>query len=138
MSGSFVQSFSQAVEACCLNSILAKARHIVVSISPRSFGFTVEDDGHGIPANLLLRFAKHTPAGATPGGCLAALANASRLNITSKATAAFETCQVTLANGRVINTGLAAHQRSTQGTVVRIEDLFYSQPVRRKQMTHAR
>ena len=137
-SESTVQSFSQAVAVCCLNSISAKAERIVVSICPRSFSFTVEDDGHGIPANVLLRFANHTPARALQGSSLAALANAGRLNITAKATSAFETFEVTLANGRVTSSGLAAHQRSTQGTVVRIEDLFSCQPVRRKQMTHAR
>ncbi len=137
-SGPMVQSLPRAVEACVTNSISAGASQIAVRISPTSFGFSVEDDGRGIPANVLARLAEQQSAAARRGGSLAALASTGFLTVTSKAASAFETFQVMLANGRAISCGLAAQQRSTQGTVVYVNDLFHSTPVRRKQMTPAR
>ena len=137
-SGPIVQSLPRAVEACVTSSISAGASRIAVRISPLSFGFSVEDDGRGIPANVLARLAEQRSAAARRGGSLAALATAGSLTVTSKAASAFETFQVMLANGRAVNCGLAAQQRSTQGTVVHVHDRFHSTPVRRNQMTHAR
>ena len=137
-SGPIVQSFSHAVEACVTNSISAGASSIAVRISPLSLSFSVEDEGSGIPVSVLPRLAGQHSAAATRGGSLAALATTGCLTVTSKAASAFETYQVALANGRTISCGLAAQQRSTQGTMLHVTDLFHSTPVRRKQMTHAR
>jgi len=137
-SGPIVQSLPHAVEACVNNSIAAGASRVAVRINPSSFGFSVEDDGRGIAVNLLPRLAEQQSAAAHGGGSLAALATTGCLTVTCKAASAFETFQVTLASGRAVSCGLAAQQRSTQGTVVHVSDLFHSTPVRRKQMTHAR
>ena len=136
--GPVVQSLPQAVEACVANSICAGASRIAVRISPLSCGFSVEDDGRGIPANVLLRLAEQQSAAGLRGGSLAALATAASLTVTSKAASAFETLQVTLADGHAVSCGLTAQQRSTQGTVVHVLNLFHSTPVRRKQMTNVR
>ena len=133
-----MQKLAQAVEACIMNSILAQARRIAVSVSPNSSSFSVEDDGHGITASLLPRLAKHVSTGVQRCGSLAALANAGHLTVISKATSCFETFQVTVVHGKITSSGLATQQRSTQGTVVRIKELFQSQPVRKQQMTHGR
>ena len=137
-SGPVVQSLPQAIEACVANSISAGARRIAVRFSPLSFCFSVEDDGHGIPGSMLPCLATWKPAAAQRSSSLASMAGAGRLNITSKAASAFETFQITYADGRAVSSGLAAQQRSTQGTIMQMKDLFHSTPVRRKQMTHNR
>ena len=137
-SGPSVQSLPHAVEACVTNSIASGASHIAVRISPLSFGFIVEDDGRGISASVLPRLANRQSAVALGGDFFADLAATGCLTVASKATSAFDTHRVTLAGGRAISCGLAAQQRSTQGTIVHVTDLFHSTPVRRMQMTHAR
>lgn len=152
-SGCTIQSLSQAAEECICNSIDAGARHIQVQLSPRDLSLVVSDDGRGITAESFGCLAQqHATSkssdlrqpGAGPrtfgyrGTALASMAQSGRLDVTSKAAGAFETHFKALRCGKLLFSGLAAEQRRTQGTVVRLSEFLCDQPVRRRQLTPAR
>ena len=152
-SGCTIQSLSQAAEECVCNGIDAGARHIHVQLSPGTLSLVVTDDGHGIAlesmpclaqqhATSKLSLAQQLDSGLRTlgfrGTALASMAQTGRLDITSKAAGAFETHVKSLRCGKLIFLGLAAEQRRTQGTVVRLSEFLCEQPVRLRQLTPAR
>eukprot|EP00891_Asterochloris_glomerata_P004346 jgi/Astpho2/4346/fgenesh1_pg.00065_%23_28_t len=133
--------------------VLAGASRIEVHINAQQLAFSVEDDGHGIPAaDLSLLGVRHASSklhslqqlqqgSATlgfRGEALASIAERARLEITSKACGAFETHCKILQGGTVLKQGLALQPRMHTGTCVTVKDWLFNQPVLRRQVAKQR
>ena len=143
-----VKSLSQALEELVSNSLDAKATSVDIQIDLSSLNLTISDNGHGIePASFdwlakrhatsKLQTLKQLEHGVATlgfkGEALASLAEASLLQVLSKAKGSFETHTKLLKGGKLVKQGLASKQRQKTGTTVCIKDFMFNQPVRRRQ-----
>lgn len=143
--GEVVERPASVVKELVENALDAGARRIDIRIQRAGQRLIeVRDDGHGIPADeLALAVARHTTSKVTSvqdlfrihtlgfrGEALAAIASVSRLTIISRPPGAPTAAQIQVEAGSVV-----APVRPTAGpvgTLVRVEDLFFNVPARRK------
>ncbi len=143
--GEVVERPASVVKELVENSLDAGASTVVVTV--RGAGkqlIEVTDNGHGIPAGeLTLAVARHaTSKLATAddlfrihtlgfrGEALASIASVSRFTITSRTAEAETGARLRIEGGRAV--GEIEPVGAPVGTTVRVEDLFYNVPARRK------
>jgi len=142
--GEVVERPASVVKELLENALDAKARDIRITV--REAGrrlIEVADDGHGIPADqLALAVARHATSKIQRaddlfhiltlgfrGEALAAIASVSRLTLTSRPPEAEMGARIRVEGGQA---GPVEPVGAPPGTVVRVEDLFYNVPARRK------
>ena len=139
---------AQAVAETVANSLDAGAAHVSVRLHAASLSFTIEDDGHGIPAEAFdlvggrhctskLRSLADVQRGVATlgfrGEAVHSIATvAEQLTVTSRARGSFETHEKAFKGGTVLRSGLAAQQLCRSGTTVAVRGLLFNQPVRRR------
>ncbi len=142
--GEVVERPASVVKELIENALDAGARQIRIRVQGAGQGLIeVTDDGHGIPADELplavMRHATSKLSGAEDlfairtlgfrGEALASIASVSRLTLTSRPAAAEVGARLQVDGGRV---GAVEPVGAPVGTQVRVEDLFYNVPARRK------
>ncbi len=142
--GEVVERPASVVKELVENALDAGARDIRITV--RDAGrrlIEVADDGHGIPAEELpLAVARHATSKIQSaqdlfriltlgfrGEALAAIASVSRLTLTSRPPDAEMGARIRVEGGQA---GPVEPIGAPPGTVVRVEDLFYNVPARRK------
>lgn len=142
--GEVVERPASVVKELIENALDAGARDIRITV--RDAGrrlIEVADDGHGIPADqLALAVTRHATSKIQRaedlfriltlgfrGEALAAIASVSRLTLTSRPAEAETGARIRVEGGRA---GPVEPVGAPPGTVVRVEDLFYNVPARRK------
>ena len=148
-SGCAIQSMAQVLEELVANSLDAGAAEIVAELACGcgQLAVSVHDNGAGIPSTDFaclaeryctskLRTVRELDAGIASlgfrGEALASIAEGSVMEVTSKASGAFETHAKLLSGGRVLRQGLALQQRARQGTSVCVRDFLFNRPVSRR------
>ncbi len=143
--GEVVERPASVVKELIENALDASARRVDVRV--RDSGRTlleVRDDGHGIPRDeLALAVSRHTTSKvATPedlfriqtlgfrGEALAAIGSVSRLTLISRPPEAEMGARIRVEGGKIV--GPVEPVAAPGGTLVRVEDLFYNVPARRK------
>ncbi len=143
--GEVVERPASVVKELIENALDAGARRIHIRV--RGAGrqlIEVADDGHGIPADQLpLAVARHATSKIRSaedlfrimslgfrGEALAAIGSVSRLTLTSRPPDAAMAARIRVEGGRQV--GPVEPVPGPVGTVVRVEDLFYNVPARRK------
>ncbi len=143
--GEVVERPASVVKELVENALDAGARRVEIRV--RDAGRTlieVRDDGHGIPRDeLALAVSRHTTSKvATPedlfriqtlgfrGEALAAIGSVSRLTLISRPPEAEAAARIRVEGGKIV--GPVEPTAAPVGTIVRVEDLFYNVPARRK------
>ncbi len=143
--GEVVERPASVVKELVENSLDAGAKNITITV--RGAGralMEVADDGHGIPAEELpLAVARHATSKLQTaedlfrihtlgfrGEALASIASVSRFTITSRTADAETGARLRIEGGRAL--GPVEPVGAPVGTTVRVEDLFYNVPARRK------
>ncbi len=143
--GEVVERPASVVKELVENSLDASAQAITVTV--RGAGrerIEVADDGHGIPAEELpLAVARHATSKLRQaedlfrihtlgfrGEALASIASVSRFTITSRPATAATAARLRVEGGRALLP--VEPVGAPVGTTVRVEDLFYNVPARRK------
>jgi DNA mismatch repair ATPase MutL len=138
-SGVAVSSIWQALEECVSNSLDAGASEVHVTLAAAEFGFTVADNGAGIPRDDL-QFLGVAHATSKSGGAqllggrgeaLAAICDAAVVEVSTRARGSFETYSAVVRGGAVLKVSLSVEQRPVPGTVVAVRDLLFNRPVLR-------
>jgi DNA mismatch repair protein MutL len=142
--GEVVERPASVVKELLENALDAGATYITITVEGGGQRLIeIADDGSGIPAEeLLLAVKRHATSKLSRaedlfsirslgfrGEALASIASVSRLTLTSRARQAEQGAQVTVEGGR---SGPVEAVGAPAGTVVRVEDLFYNVPARRK------
>ncbi len=143
--GEVVERPASVVKELIENALDAGARRIDVRVQQAGRRLIeVRDDGHGIPADeLALAVARHTTSKVHTledlfhihtlgfrGEALAAIASVSRLTLTSRPPDAPSAAQIRVEAGKII--APVRPVAGPVGTTVRVEDLFFNVPARRK------
>ncbi len=143
--GEVVERPASVVKELVENSLDAGAKQITITV--RGAGrvlMEIADDGHGIPAaELPLAVARHATSKLQTaedlfrihtlgfrGEALASIASVSRFTITSRTADAATGARLRIEGGRAL--GPVEPVGAPVGTTVRVEDLFYNVPARRK------
>ena len=143
--GEVVERPASVVKELVENSLDASAKQITITV--RGAGrvlMEIADDGHGIPAaELPLAVARHATSKLQTaedlfrihtlgfrGEALASIASVSRFTITSRTADAATGARLRIEGGRAL--GPVEPVGAPVGTTVRVEDLFYNVPARRK------
>ncbi len=143
--GEVVERPASVVKELVENSLDAGAKQITITV--RGAGrvlMEIADDGHGIPAEELpLAVARHATSKLQTaedlfrihtlgfrGEALASIASVSRFTITSRTADAETGARLRIEGGRAL--GAVEPVGAPVGTTVRVEDLFYNVPARRK------
>jgi len=142
--GEVVERPASVVKELTENSLDAGATHVSISIEDAGRTLIeVADDGHGIPAaELELAAARHATSKLTlsddlfhiqtlgfRGEALASIGSVSNMSITSRVKTAKEGARLKVDGGI---SGKVEKVGAPQGTVVRVENLFYNVPARLK------
>jgi DNA mismatch repair protein MutL len=142
--GEVVERPASVVKELLENALDAGATYITITVEGGGQRLIeIADDGSGIPAEeLLLAVERHATSKLSRaedlftirslgfrGEALASIASVSRLTLTSRAREAEQGAQVSVEGGR---SGPVEAVGAPAGTVVRVEDLFYNVPARRK------
>ncbi|WP_312262955.1 DNA mismatch repair endonuclease MutL [Candidatus Igneacidithiobacillus taiwanensis] len=142
--GEVVERPASVLKELVENSLDAGARQVDVRLEGAGIELLeVQDDGSGIPAeDLPLALSRHATSKLYDdqelaqihsfgfrGEALPAIASVARLEISSRATGANAARRLRLDAGIIVEDTPAAR---AQGTTVRVEDLFYNVPARRK------
>ncbi len=143
--GEVVERPASVVKELLENSLDAGAKQITITVRKAGRALIeVADDGHGIPAEELpLAVARHATSKLQSaedlfrihtlgfrGEALASIASVSRFTITSRPKEAKTGARLRLEGGRPL--GPVEPVGAPVGTTVRVEDLFYNVPARRK------
>ena len=143
--GEVVERPASVVKELLENSLDAGAQSITIEIAQAGKALIeVADDGHGIPAEELpLAVARHATSKLQTaedlfrihtlgfrGEALASIASVSRFTITSRPAQAATGARLRVEGGRTL--GKVEPVGAPVGTTVRVEDLFYNVPARRK------
>lgn len=146
-----ITGLARAVEETVCNAVDAQASKIVVELDCGLLSLRVEDDGAGIPQDSFSLLCQRSCSSKLKAGsqlstvntlgfrgeALAAIADSSVLEVSSRAAGSFETHIKVLRGGQVLKHGLALEQRRHQGTIISVKDFLYNQPVRRRQLIQA-
>jgi DNA mismatch repair protein MutL len=142
--GEVVERPASVVKELIENALDAGARRVTVSVEAAGRQLIeVADDGSGIPAEeLALAVERHATSKVSDtedlfsistlgfrGEALASIGSVSRLTITSHQEGAEAGAQLKVIGGQV---GEVRHVGAPQGTLVRVEELFYNVPARLK------
>ncbi len=142
--GEVIERPASVVKELLENALDAGARHITIRIDSAGRRLIeVADNGTGIPADqVLLAVARHATSKLQSaedlfhistlgfrGEALASIGSIARLTITSRAQGADAAAQLRVEGGQA---GSVAPVGAPQGTVIRVEDLFFNVPARLK------
>jgi DNA mismatch repair protein MutL len=142
--GEVIERPSSVVKELLENALDAGARHITIRIDGAGRRLIeVSDDGCGIPADqVLLAIARHATSKLQSaedlfhiatlgfrGEALASVGSVTRLTITSRAQGSEAAAQLRVEGGQA---GNVLPFGAPQGTVIRVEDLFFNVPARLK------
>ncbi len=142
--GEVVERPASVVKELVENALDAGATHVQVRVEDAGQRLIeVSDDGHGIPADELpLAVTRHATSKLYTtedlfciatlgfrGEALASIASVSRFTITSRPSEAAMGARLRVEGGHV---GAVEPLGAPPGTLVRVEDLFYNVPARRK------
>ncbi len=146
--GEVIERPASVVKELLENALDAGAAHIVIKIEGAGQRLVeVADDGAGIPAaELALAVARHATSKLQTaadlfsiatlgfrGEALASIGSVARLTLTSRPPTAEVGMRIRVEGGQ---TGPSEAVGAPQGTVVRVEDLFYNVPARLKFLKH--
>jgi len=146
--GEVIERPASVVKELLENALDAAAAHIAIKIEGAGQRLVeVADDGVGIPADELeLAVARHATSKLQTaadlfsiatlgfrGEALASIGSVARLTLTSRPAAAGMGMRLQVEGGKI---GVMEPVGAPQGTVVRVEDLFYNVPARLKFLKH--
>jgi DNA mismatch repair protein MutL len=146
--GEVVERPASVVKELLENSLDAHASHVTIAVEGAGQRLVeVADDGDGIPAGeLVVAVARHATSKLNNaedlfrittlgfrGEALASIGSVARLTITSRPTGASRGARLQVDGGLV---GTLETVGAPAGTLVRVEDLFYNVPARRKFLKH--
>jgi DNA mismatch repair protein MutL len=142
--GEVVERPASVIKELLENALDAGARHITIRVEGAGRRLIeVADDGCGIPADqVVLAVARHATSKLQSaedlfhistlgfrGEALASIGSVARLTVTSRALDSTAAAQLHVEGGQ---TGNIAPVGAPQGTVIRVEDLFFNVPARLK------